>query len=265
MADWVTILEDTDGFRYVPGYQQWKIMDDGVLVRRATDSTAYAPRSGGEPVTCRKVLAAARDQILKWCDHLGVDPELAIMTVATEADVRKLPFSGLESFRYEGRGRYSIGMFQMMRGAAEAVERRFNCLERWWGGSVTMDDLYPEANEDLYPELKDSHEAPAGLPEVKAGLPMFNIPFGIGFLKICLERIEQGTGFVMSPGWQDPVLVSSCYNAGGLYQPEGRRGYRPGRNPWGIHSYCPKNGDNHATRSVKWANDARFVLKHERE
>ena len=244
------ILVD-DGWRYTEdGIWSWKIDKKGLWIEDDGGKVTF-PRTRGEPVTCRKILALVPG-IVGWCKKIGVDPALAVMTVATEADCQLLPYTGSESFRWEGKGRYSIGPFQVLNTTALDVIKRYGALRAWWGNDVTFEDLFPEVLEE--PESRDE------IPYIKGGDIPYNVPLGVGFLGMVLATVTRHTGIEQPAGSQDPILVASCYNAGGIYEPHGRKGYIPGRNPFMVHSWCPEKGRNHAVRAGEWYNDARAAL-----
>ena len=234
------ILRTDDGFRHAGG-RQWCLLPGGrLLVRDGDDGTATEPRTRGEPTTCRKVLDTVGEGMLRgWAEHLEVPLQLIVMTIATESDSRHLPYIGAESFRWEppnskGETRYSAGPMQVLNVTARDVLQHHEGFD--W--NLTWEQLFPVLEREPVEGIA-----------VKGGEAYYNVGLGTGLLSMqrYVTRLE-------------PVTVAAAYNAGGLYDPAGRRGYIEGRNPWGLHCWCPPRGKDHISRAVEWYGDAMAVL-----
>jgi peptidoglycan L-alanyl-D-glutamate endopeptidase CwlK len=193
-------------------------------------------RTAGEPTTCQAILDNFEDILIKYAIEFNIPPELIVMTIATEAAAyRRIGFTGSETFRWEQHvkitdvvpnhdGDYSLGPMQTLASTARWVIRKQN---------LSLDPFGIMPDFEVQPVVP-----PDDLPGYD---PEYNINIGTAEIK---QRWNK-TG-------DNPIFVSACYNAGGLYPSD--------RNRWHLRSY-----GNHLDRAAEWFGDACFVINHLRE
>jgi peptidoglycan L-alanyl-D-glutamate endopeptidase CwlK len=221
-GDWMSIYEGIE----------WRYDATGLYLRGLDQPL----RTTGEPATCRAIIEVFEDIVINCAIQFNIPPELIVMTIATEAAAyRRIGFTGPETFRWEQHvrvtdvepnhdGDYSLGPMQTLASTARWVIRRQNL------------DFDPFG---VMPDLKQQPVVP---PDTLPGYePEININIGTAEIK---QRWHK-TG-------DNPIFVSACYNAGGLYSSN--------LNRWHLRSY-----GNHLDRAAEWFGDACFVINQLRE
>lgn len=206
---------------------EWRYDETGIYLRGSPKPL----RTEGEPVTCSAIADRFADILITTAIEFGIAPELLIMTIATEAAAyRNLGFTGMETFRWEAHvkvtdvipnhyGDYSLGPMQTLASTARWVIRS------------------QELGYDPFDVMPDIPEQPVVPPDDLPGYePEINIRIGAAEIKQRWQR-----------SGENPILVSACYNAGGLYYSN--------QNHWHLRSY-----GNHLDRAAKWFGDACFVV-----
>jgi len=219
---WMSMYEGTE----------WRYDRTGIYLRGSNQPL----RTDGEPVTCLAIVDRFADLLIDNAIEFGIPPELLIMTIATEAAAyRNVGFTGIETFRWEAHvkvtdvepnhyGDYSLGPMQTLATTA-----------RW---VIQSQDL----GYDPFDVMPDILEQPVVPPDDLPGyLPEINIRIGAAEIKQRWHR-----------SGENPILVSACYNAGGLYYSS--------QNHWHLRSY-----GNHLDRAAKWFGDACFVVNQLRD
>ncbi len=210
--------------------REWCVTPEGVVIREGGATTLM--RTGGEPVTCRKIWevhgAVIRDVARKY----GIAPQLLLMTIATETGfARAQGFTGPVTFRWEPHvkvadaggpvffGDYSAGPTQVLGTTARFLIRKHR---------LPMDPLTVAPAFDRRPEPPVTH-------------PMYDPATNIELGALCIVE-----GLAETKG--DPILVAAKYNSGGLR--------KSASNPWKLASH----GD-HLDRAARWYGDACAVLR----
>jgi peptidoglycan L-alanyl-D-glutamate endopeptidase CwlK len=206
---------------------EWRYDATGIYIRGLDQPL----RTDGEPITCQTIIDHFDDNIINYAIEFNIPPEIIVMTIATEAAAyRRIGFTGPETFRWEPHvkvkdvepnhyGDYSLGPMQTLATTARWVIRTQGL------------------NFDPFGVMPDFKEQPVVPPDDLPGYdPEINIHIGVAEIKQRWDR----TG-------DNPILVSACYNAGGLYSSNSNR--------WHLRSH-----GNHLDRAAKWFGDACFVI-----